>query len=61
MQALKMKDDEMKMVNVGAGITLTSVMAILTIGIVAVIAFKLFLSKEGKTTIPGGFKFEWDA
>lgn len=56
-----MKDDEMKMVSVGAGITLTSVMAILTIGIVAVIAFKLFLSKEGKTTIPGGFKFEWDA
>ncbi len=60
MQALKMKDEEMKMTEVGSGITLTSVMAILTIGIIAVIAFKLFMSKEGKTTIPGGFKFEWN-
>ncbi len=60
MQALKMKDEEMKMTEVGAGITLTSVMAILTIGIIAVIAFKLFMSTEGKTTIPGGFKFEWN-
>lgn len=60
MQALKMQDEEMKMMEVGAGITLTSVMAILTIGIIAVIAFKLFMSSEGKTTIPGGFKFEWN-
>lgn len=60
MQALKMQDEEMKMTEVGAGITLTSVMAILTIGIIAVIAFKLFMSSEGKTTIPGGFKFEWN-
>lgn len=60
MQALKMKDEEMKMNEVGAGITLTSVMTILTIGIIAVIAFKLFMSTEGKTTIPGGFKFEWN-
>ncbi len=60
MQALKMKDEEMKMTEVGAGITLTSVMTILTIGIIAVIAFKLFMSTEGKTTIPGGFKFEWN-
>ncbi len=55
-----MQDEEMKMTEVGAGITLTSVMAILTIGIIAVIAFKLFMSSEGKTTIPGGFKFEWN-
>lgn len=60
MQALKMQDEEMKMTEVGAGVTLTSVMAILTIGIIAVIAFKLFMSSEGKTTIPGGFKFEWN-
>ncbi len=43
----------------GEAITLTAVMAILIIAIVTVVVFKLFTSKQGSTTIPGGFKFEW--
>ena len=30
------------------------------IAIAAVIVYKIFLSKEGSTTIPGGWKFTWE-
>ena len=40
-------------------ITLTAVMAIVAIAIVAVVAYKLFTSNSGETTIPGGWKFSW--
>lgn len=43
----------------GEAITLTAVMTVLVIAIVTVVVFKLFASKQGSTTIPGGFKFEW--
>lgn len=40
-------------------VTLTAVFAICAIAIVAVIVYKLFVSKEGGTTAPGGWKFNW--
>ena len=40
-------------------ITLAAVMAICAIAIVAVVVYKLFLSKSGSTDIPGGWKFVW--
>ncbi len=43
----------------GEPITLTAIMAILIIAIVTVVVYKLFTSRQGSTTIPGGFKFEW--
>ena len=50
---------ELKDTSGGEAITLTAVMAILAAAIVAVICYKLFTSSKGTTTIPGGFKFEW--
>ncbi len=44
----------------GEAITLTAIMAILAIGIVTVICYKLFFSDKGKTTLPGGFSFSWE-
>ena len=44
----------------GEAITLTAIMAILAIGIVTVICYKLFFSEKGKTTLPGGFSFSWE-
>lgn len=41
-------------------IALTSVLAICAIAIVAVVVYKMFMSKEGGTSIPGGWKFSWD-
>lgn len=40
-------------------ITLTAVMAICAIAIVAVIAYKLFTSTQGSGKIPGGWQFSW--
>ena len=55
---LTLKERESKVT--GAAITLTSVMAIVAIAIVAVVVYKLFLSKKGSTSIPGGWKFTWN-
>ena len=50
---------EMENVIGGEPITLTAVMAIMSIAVVAVIIYRLFMSKSGSTTLPGGFKFSW--
>lgn len=50
--------EECKQITTGA-VTLTAVMAICAIAIVAVVVYKLFLSKSGSTNIPGGWKFTW--
>lgn len=40
-------------------ITLAAVMAVCAIAIVAVVVYRLFMSKEGSSTVPGGWKFSW--
>ena len=55
-----MTEQEMLEETSGAGITLTAVMAILATAIIAVIIYKLFLSKKGTTSVPGGWKFTWN-
>jgi hypothetical protein len=44
----------------GEVITITAVMAVLVIGLIAVIMYRLFMSEEGSAQIPGGFKFTWE-
>ncbi len=51
--------DRMKMKTGGEVLTLTSVMAVLAIALVAVICYRIFTSSKGSTTLPGGFKFDW--
>lgn len=40
-------------------ITLAAVMAVCAIAVMAVVIYKLFMTKEGSSTIPGGWKFTW--
>ena len=40
-------------------VTLTAVLAICAIAIVAVVVYKMFMSKEGSSSAPGGWKFSW--
>lgn len=40
-------------------LALTTVLAICAIAIVAVIVYRMFMSTEGSTTVPGGWKFSW--
>ena len=40
-------------------LALTTVMAICAIAIVAVVVYRMFMSSEGTTQAPGGWKFTW--
>lgn len=52
--------EEEKMTTGGEAITLSAIMALLAIGLVTVVCYKLFFSKgSGKVTLPGGFIFQW--
>lgn len=55
-----MNEQELKEEVSGAAITLSAVMAVLAAAVVAVVVYKLFLSKKGSTSIPGGWKFSWN-
>ena len=44
----------------GEVISLTAVRAIVAIAVAAVIVYRLFMSKEGSATMPGGWKFSWE-
>ena len=43
----------------GEGITLTAVMAIAAIAVMAVVVYRLFMSGKGSAAMPGGWKFSW--
>lgn len=60
MKETLLTSSELEQVVGGELITITAVMAILVIAIITVVVYKLFTSSEGSTTIPGGFKFEWE-
>ena len=51
--------EEMKNLK-GGELTVAAVMAVMVAAIVAVIVYRLFMSSEGSTTLPGGFKFTWE-
>lgn len=51
------KEDNQKIVT--GEVTLAAVMAICAIAIVAVVVYKMFMSNEGSSTVPGGWKFTW--
>ena len=40
-------------------IALATVMAICAIALMAVLMYKMFMSNEGSSTVPGGWKFSW--
>jgi len=53
-------EQELQEVDSGAAITLTAVLAVLATAVIAVIVYKLYTSKKGSTTVPGGWKFSWN-
>ena len=40
-------------------VALATVMAICAIALMSVVIYKLFMSNEGSSTVPGGWKFTW--
>ena len=55
-----MTEEEMIAEECGAAVTLAAVMAVLASAVLAVIVYKLFISKKGTAQIPGGWKFTWN-
>lgn len=51
--------EEMENHRVGEAITVTAVMAIITVAVMAVVVYRLFRSSKGGVTVPGGWKFSW--
>ena len=56
---IDLTEQETKEIKVGAAISLTSVLAIVATAVIAVVVYKLFLSKKGTANI-GGWKFTWN-
>lgn len=56
----KLTFEEEKQVVGKEAITLSAIMALLAIGVVTVVCYKMFFAKDGgKVTLPGGFIFQW--
>ena len=54
-----MTPEEMSNHRVGEAITVTAVMALVTVAIMAVVVYRLFRSGKGGVSVPGGWKFSW--
>lgn len=54
-----MNQNEMQNHYVGEAITLTAVMAIIAVAVMAVVVYRLFRSGKGNVQVPGGWKFSW--
>lgn len=59
MKYVQLSRKEMTSHLVGEAITLTAVMAILCIAVMAVVVYRLFMSNKGSAAVPGGWKFTW--
>ena len=55
-----MSESEMQNHYVGEAITLTAVMAIVAVAVMAVVIYRLFRSNKGGVNVPGGWKFTWN-
>ena len=51
--------EEMENHYVGEAVTLTAVMAIVAVAVMAVVIYRLFRSSKGGVNVPGGWKFSW--
>lgn len=54
----RLNEKELATIKTGE-LTLTAVLTVLAVSLMAVVIYKLFISKEGSSTVPGGWKFTW--
>lgn len=58
MRKIPLTELEMEAIKPGEAITVTAIIAVMAIAIVAVIIYKLFIKDSGKVKLPGGYSFE---
>ncbi len=44
----------------GEAITLTAVLAIMSVAIIAVVVYRIIIKKKGSLKVPGGWAFTWN-
>ena len=54
----KLSEKDMKTIVTGE-IALATVLTICAIALMSVVIYKMFMSSEGSSTVPGGWKFSW--
>ncbi len=59
MNKVSLTEAELNEIKVGEAITLTAVLAVMAISILAVVVYRLFVSKSSTIKIPGGWSFTW--
>lgn len=59
MEYIDLSPLEAQKIRIGEAITLTTVLAIVAVAVIAVVIYKLFLSKKGTANV-GGWKFTWN-
>ena len=59
MNERRLTQEELESLHPGEALTLATVTMVLTAALLAVVAYKLFVSSGAKLELPGGFKFEW--
>ena len=57
----KLSQEEMEGIRPGEALTLTTVFVVFTVVILTIVAYRLFVGGESKVSLPGGYKFEWEA
>ena len=61
MGLVKLTDEQMQDIRPGEALTLTTVFVVFTVVILTIVAYRLFVGSESKVSLPGGYKFEWEA
>lgn len=61
MNAIPLTQTQLEETRPGEALTLATVTLVFTVVILAVVAYKLFVSGKAKLELPGGYKFEWSA
>lgn len=61
MGLVKLTDEQMQDIRPGEALTLTTVFVVFTVVILTIVAYRLFMGSESKVSLPGGYKFEWEA
>ncbi len=60
MNYIALNENELENKVTGAAFTVTTIMAIMCVAVMAIVVYKLFFSKKGTAQIPGGWKFTWN-
>lgn len=59
METRELSMEEMQVLQGGEAITLSAILAIMAIAVMAVVVYRMFVSSNGSAALPGGFKFTW--